>query len=980
MRKQLLNIALLLTTAGTVCAQNYSGGSGTLADPYQIANKADLKYLSDSSSQWSFNFIQTADIIFTSADFASSGAFYYGGAGFSPIGGVVIGPTYGFGGTYNGNNHIINGLYINRPTQNYVGLFSMAYAAISNIGITNANIVGHDYVGGLAGQSGSSISNCYFSGSLNGNDYAGGLAGTGNVTLLVNCHSNGTVNGHNIVGGLTGAGGVIVNCYTNGSVNGNDDVGGLAGGGADISNSYNNSTVIGQNNIGGLMGANIMSQIKGCYNSGNVSGQSYVGGLTGYNNSIIMNSYNTGSVSGQSGIGGLVGSDNIGTSKCYSSGLVSGSAQVGALEGVANLPGDNNFWNTDVYPTDNSDIMNATGINTAQMQTQATFTAAGWDFVGESTNGTDGIWTMGTCNADGSSYPILTWQVFSGGGEGTVANPFTIATKQDLKNLSENGCFWGKNFIQTANITFTSADFVSGGAFYNGGQGYSPTGGFSGTYNGNNYSIDSLYINRPTQNNIGLIGYLNTAGTLNNIACTNVNIAGQYVVGGVAGNNDGTILNCHSTGTVNATGQMGGGLVGEHWGTMNNCYSSCSVIGHQLLGGLVGVNFGGIINTSYSNGYVTGATTSDVIGGLVGAQSSGTITNCYSSSSVSGQDKIGGLVGDNDGPITNSYCRGLVNGSSNVGGLVGSYHSGPISNSFWDTQTSGQLTSAGGGTGRTSLQLQTQSTFTGATWDFVGETTNGSADIWHMNCATNNGFPVFSWQTLNTATNLTATTSVTNVLCHSSNTGSATITVNNSTGPLTYTWVPSGGTSATASNLVAGAYTVTSIDPTGCTISQTLTITQPAAIDVSTQINNLTITANATGVNYQWIDCNNGNAAIAGETSQSFTATTNGNYAVVITSGACSDTSACVAITTTGIKNVSGKAGVSIYPNPISGMFTVAGFETGTKIEVVNVIGEVVYKSVTTDTKTNIDLSNESNGVYFIKTINGFTYKIVKQN
>lgn len=217
------------------------------------------------------------------------------------------------------------------------------------------------------------------------------------------------------------------------------------------------------------------------------------------------------------------------------------------------------------------------------------------------------------------------------------------------------------------------------------------------------------------------------------------------------------------------------------------------------------------------------------------------------------------------------------------------------------------------------------------------------------------------------------------VTCNGGNNGSYNLVTVGGTPAYSFAW-SNGATTQSVTGLSAGGYTLNVTDAQMCKEILTINITEPAALDISTNTNNLTITANATGVNYQWIDCNNGNAAISGETNQSYTATTNGSYAVVITSGACSDTSACVAITTTGIKNSFGKAGVSIYPNPTSGMFTVAGFETGTRLEVVNVIGEVVYKSVTTDTKTKIDLSNQNNGVYFIKTSNGLSHKIVKQD
>jgi hypothetical protein len=102
-----------------------------------------------------------------------------------------------------------------------------------------------------------------------------------------------------------------------------------------------------------------------------------------------------------------------------------------------------------------------------------------------------------------------------------------------------------------------------------------------------------------------------------------------------------------------------------------------TVIGGRLVGGLVGLNDGTISN-SYSTGSVTG---NDEVGGLVGQHSWGALHNCYSIASVTGENEVGGLVGMNDattinysycmGTISDSYSRGNVTGQSSVGGLVG---------------------------------------------------------------------------------------------------------------------------------------------------------------------------------------------------------------------------------------------------------------------------------------------------------------------
>ncbi|MGI4806367.1 MAG: beta strand repeat-containing protein, partial [Janthinobacterium lividum] len=89
---------------------------------------------------------------------------------------------------------------------------------------------------------------------------------------------------------------------------------------------------------------------------------------------------------------------------------------------------------------------------------------------------------------------------------------------------------------------------------------------------------------------------------------------------------------------------------------------------------------------------------------------------------------------------------------------------------------------------------------------------------------------------------LTATTSQTNVGIYGGSTGSAAITVSGGTAPYTYLWSPSGGTAATASNLSAGTYTVTTTDVNGCTINRNYTITQPA-VSTNSNLSNFTISS-----------------------------------------------------------------------------------------------------------------------------------------
>jgi hypothetical protein len=195
--------------------------------------------------------------------------------------------------------------------------------------------------------------------------------------------------------------------------------------------------------------------------------------------------------------------------------------------------------------------------------------------------------------------------------------------------------------------------------------------------------------------------------------------------------------------------------------------------------------------------------------------------------------------------------------------------------------------------------------------------------------------------------------------------------------------MPSGGTAATASNLAPGNYTVTVKDANNCSTSRTLTISEPAAIDASVTQSGAVLTASLSGATYQWINCGTGNSPIAGQTAQSFTATASGSYAVIVTSGGCSKTSVCtnITISATGIGEQAPVSGLQLYPNPGTGLYTLAVFESA-EVMVSNVIGEIVLRQTLTKGANSLNLEKQPNGIYTVNVIaNGRSsvVKVVKQ-
>jgi len=288
----------------------------------------------------------------------------------------------------------------------------------------------------------------------------------------------------------------------------------------------------------------------------------------------------------------------------------------------------------------------------------------------------------------------------------------------------------------------------------NGGMGWEPIGyidryyllevhPFTGTFNGQGYEIRDLFIYRPGESAVGLLGIV--AGVhIENIGIVDANVTGGSEVGALAGYIEGsTVSNSYATGNI--TGEIKtGGLVGDILDTsVSNSYSTCNVNGGYEVGGLAAHN-SGTVNDSYSVSNVTGYNS---VGGLFGLNN-GTVSNSFFTGSITGDEWVGGLVGGNGygGSISNSYSTGSVTGTFYVGGLVGYNWKGTVTNSFWDTETSGQATSDGG-TGKTTAEMQDIATFSGATWNILAVADPGTrnpAYIW--NIVDGVTYPFLSWQ------------------------------------------------------------------------------------------------------------------------------------------------------------------------------------------------------------------------------------------
>ena len=414
------------------------------------------------------------------------------------------------------------------------------------------------YLGGLCGYNRvGTISNCYTTGSVSGerySNYLGGLCGENENGTITNCYSSCPVTGDRYLGGLCGHNdsGTISNCYATGLVSGDfRDLGGLCGGShlGTISNCYATGSVMGGNgsdSLGGLCGSN-SSIISSCYTTGSVLGgndSDSLGGLCGYNTGSISNCYVTGSVMGGNGsdsLGGLCGLNSGDTSNCYATGLVYGDSYVDGLFGRNYSEISSCYF----YIYGGPDSGYGISLDDFQLQDIASFT--GFDFAGDSSDGTEDIWSITP-----GYMPRLSWQSAPGfnspldsitttlAGSGYINDPFIIADYDDMIEFRINpslriGYYSLQDNIDLSGTTYPNAFIPEL---------------FNGHFEGNGFSVSNLIIDGSDY--LGLFSLV--SGTITNLTIDNFYVfASGNFCGNLCGENTGTITNCYSTSTISGS-------------------------------------------------------------------------------------------------------------------------------------------------------------------------------------------------------------------------------------------------------------------------------------------------------------------------------------------------------------------------------------------------------------------------------------------
>ena len=633
-------------------------------------------------------------------------------------------------------------------TGNYVGGLAGVSGPVDSSYHKGGDVDGASYVGGLIGGRGlatdslkNSIKKSYSEGNVTGTgDYVGGLAGVSG-SVESSYHRNGSVRGGSYVGGLTGfATGSVEKSYSEGNVIAKGNyVGGLFGllqyshqtsyrndGSYDtvfVKELYSLGDVRGMNYVGGLIGKDSVHKLlikynyyhdysnnrtplfrvlSNIYSRGSVEGKKYVGGLIGwqsrgsdsakyisdtYIKALLDSCYHeNGSVVGDSDfVGGLVGTTYGNVKNSHSIGDVSGgSIYVGGLAGT--VPSITDSYSEGLVKGDSSYVGGLAGYSTTIVSSyhksgdvngrgEYVGGLTGWGSVKKSysecaVSGPRYVGGLAGFGSVDSSYHI--------GGEvlGTANSVGGVTGQGPVKNSYSEGVVSGLGYVGglTGSGTVDSSYHIDGDVL--------GTANFVGGVTGQG-SVKNSY-SEGVVSGLGYVGGLTGSGTVDSSSHIGGDVLGfGSYVGGLTGN--GSVSNSYSEGNVAGLDYVGG-VAGSSTKIRNSNAKTDYVKGRNSVGGLVGYVTDSIEVSYFEGDSVTGIFQ---VGGLTGYAKS-VVDSSYSTANVKGDDNVGGLIGSAYGNVSNSYALGNVDGdvdnssagNDNLGGLVGYQYSGSVTKSM----------------------------------------------------------------------------------------------------------------------------------------------------------------------------------------------------------------------------------------------------------------------------------------------------------
>ena len=597
------------------------GGADT---PFQIASAAQLAELAQ--------YVNAGDATFVSAHYVLTDDVNLSAYGnWTPIGTE----DHPFEGVFDGQNHVVTGLKIDRENEEYQGLFGYVSgtdgahkAQIKNVAVRDARIRAHAEVGAVVGRYGQftqgfvePLENCAMiggtiqgtSGSMGQSCFVGGIVGRA-CGEIQRCYATGDIIGaDNAIeyGGIVGESFKTVNaCYWTGSLSGMgsyaDDFGGIAGTarGA-VTNCYTTGDITGSLNNAGTLGSIVgcaMDRVTNCYATGSVKGWRAIGGIAGQ---AYGDTYAHATISGCMALNTSVESNPF-----YSIGRVAG------ITGQESVLNDNYAWdgmrvNGQKIPEGQQSVENGTDLtyddtNGLSRQFETIFGGnSAWTYA------ENGLPTLKNVGGTQSS-ELPSWML---GSETTIY----ITTAQQLKRLADE--------VNAGDSKSDKTYLLANDIDLSGYPDWTPIGRFdppddmlpfSGVFDGQGYSITGLKIS-GNEDARGLFGYT-YCSAIRNVVIRNPEIQGGDKVGALVGHqaySSEGIENCAVIGGKIQGSNRAGGLVGNmEESPIKNCYTTCEVIATDYhAGGIVGAHK---VGSGLENCYATGNVSGPNSGGIAG--------------------------------------------------------------------------------------------------------------------------------------------------------------------------------------------------------------------------------------------------------------------------------------------------------------------------------------------------------------------------
>ena len=567
---------------------------------YQIENAGQLYWFAAQVNDGKINdadAVLTADITVNEGNVAGcDGTKTEGWRDWTPINAAY------YRSTFDGQGHVICGLYFNDTSVGNIGLFShlYEYGKIQNVGLENSYFRGATDIVGICADNDGTIENCYNAGTISAeNGFVGGLV-SNNFGSVINCYNTGNITADGRTGGGVVAwnrsSGIIKNCYSTGTLTGGD----MNGVVEDNSGTVENCYYLADSETDNLNGTTFKTA------------EQFASGEVCY----LLNK-NSGSET-------PIYYQLLGTDK--SPVLDSTRGQVyekmkdcsGALDGYTNDK-DESFVDHD------------------------------WDENGFCKTYPDSHYQPATQNEDG------TYEIENAGELYWFA-----AQVNDGKITDADAVLTADITVNEGNVAGCD------GTKTEGWRDWTPIIGihYMGTFDGQGHVIRGLYFNDTRVGNIGLFSNLNKEGKIQNVGLENSYFRGVAYVGGICAYSNGTIENCYNAGTITAEYDYVGGLVANNFGSIVNCYNTGNITADKDTGGGVAAwnNSGGTIKNCYNSGTLTGGSMNGVV---QINDKDGTVENCYYLSDSETDDFDGTTFKTADQFASGEVCY-LLNGDQSA--------------------------------------------------------------------------------------------------------------------------------------------------------------------------------------------------------------------------------------------------------------------------------------------------------------------------